>query len=108
MTLSRQEYATTLNELRDKEKEIERRRLLREDSADDIVPTSVENSGAKQETEIQTDQITIEQLLFKYIESRNDVRHNTKLNYQYYHQIIQRDVGNWILEMLAKIMPKAD
>ena len=39
------EYANTLNELRDKEKEIERRRLLREDSADDIVPTSVENSG---------------------------------------------------------------
>ena len=97
----RTEYANTLNELRNKEKEIERRRLLGEDAADDIVPTSVENSGAKQETEIQTDQITIEQLLFKYIESRNDVRHNTKLNYQYYHQIIQRDVGSWILGVQA-------
>ena len=77
----RTEYANTLNELRNKEKEVERRRLLGEDAADDIVPTSVENSGAKQETEIQTDQITIEQLLFKYIESRNDVRHNTCLLY---------------------------
>ena len=52
----RTEYANTLNELRNKEKEIERRRLLGEDAADDIVPTSVENSGAKQETEIQADQ----------------------------------------------------
>lgn len=98
MTLSRQEYANTLNELRDKEKEIERRRLLREDAADDIAPVRIKNSGAKRETEIQTDQITVEQLLVNYIESRDDVRNNTRLGYQYYYKIIQLDAGNWILE----------
>ena len=94
----RTEYANTLNELRDKEKEIERRRLLREDAADDIAPVRIKNSGAKRETEIQTDQITVEQLLVNYIESRDDVRNNTRLGYQYYYKIIQLDAGNWILE----------
>ena len=94
----RTEYANTLNELRDKEKAIERRRLLREDAADDITPVRIKNSGAKRETEIQTDQITVEQLLVNYIESRDDVRNNTRLGYQYYYKIIQLDAGNWILE----------
>ena len=101
------EYADTLNELRDKEKEIERRRLLREDSADDTKPiraktsTHIKDSDAEQSVEIPKVQITVEQLLLKYIESRNDVRNNTKLNYQYCHKIIQRDAGNWILGMQA-------
>ena len=82
------EYADTLNELRDKEKEIERRRLLREDSADDTKPiraktsTHIKGSDAEQSVEIPKVQITVEQLLLKYIESRNDVRNNTKLNCQ--------------------------
>ena len=71
---------------------------MREDAADDIAPVRIKDSGAKRETEIQTDQITVEQLLVNYIESRDDVRNNTRLGYQYYYKIIQLDAGNWILE----------
>lgn len=94
-------YADTLNELRDKEKEIERRRLLGTDTVNNIEPNIVIKSDAKQEVKIPKTQVTVEQLLLKYIESRNDVRTNTKLNYQYCYKIIQRDTGNWILGMQA-------
>ena len=60
------EYANTLNELRDKEKEIERRRLLREDATDDIAPISIKNSDTEQGTEIQIAQITVERLNPKF------------------------------------------
>ena len=68
------EYADTLNELRDKEKEIERRRLLREDSADDTKPiraktsTHIKDSDAEQSVEIPKVQITVEPVSYTHLD----------------------------------------
>lgn len=102
------EYAETLNELRDKEKEIERRQLLGDDAVIDIQPNACNLSAHKQNAVSQNARISVEQLLEKYIESRNDVRTNTRLNYLYCRKIIREDSGNWILTAFADDLKMSD
>lgn len=102
------EYAKTLNELRDKEKEIDLRRLLGDDATANIQTNDCNILNVRQNTTIQKTRMTVEQLLEKYIESRNDVRINTMSNYRYCQKIIRNDSGNWILTTFADELKISD